>query len=254
MESFASYLHRFSVRPGKVGVFWLGQAGFAIKSENGTLIAVDPYFSDCCNRYFGFRRLIPYILTPYDVEFDAIVCSHAHYDHFDVDGIPQALAGGKTRLIGAEDCRAECERLHIQDNVTFLTVGDRTEIDDITVTALPCDHGELAPDALGLLFEVSGKKIYMMGDTSYRPDYLTNECLRDLDLLILPINGAFGNLNEREGAQVCATLKPKLAIPCHFGNFAEHGGNPGAFADIMQNEVPDVAYRLMRVGEGILLD
>lgn len=253
MESFASYLHRFKVPEGKIGVFWLGQAGFAFKGPKGTVIAVDPYFSDCCNRYFGFRRLISYIMTPYDIQFDAIVCSHAHYDHFDVDALPQALSNGTTRLICAVDCLVECERLNIHDNITTLKVGDSTTCGEFTITGLPCDHGDLAPDALGLMIECDGQKIYIMGDTCFRADLLENPALHNTDLLILPINGAFGNLNAKEGAKVCSILKPKLAIPCHCGAFAEHGGDPGLYAETMKNEVPEVPYRLMRAGEGILL-
>jgi L-ascorbate 6-phosphate lactonase len=92
-----------------------------------------------------------------------------------------------------------------------------------------------------------------MGDTCYRPDLLTDPRLRDLDLLILPINGAFGNLNEEQAAQVIATLKPKLAVPCHVWNFAEHGGSPGLFQEKMKELAPDCAYTLMRQGEGIVL-
>ena len=48
-------------------------------------------------------------------------------------------------------------------------------------------------------------------------------------MLILPINGAFGNLNSEEAAKVVSILKPKLAVPCHYWNFAEHGGDPQRF-------------------------
>ena len=42
-----------------------------------------------------------------------------------------------------------------------------------------------------------------------------------------------------------------LTIPCHYWNFAEHGGDPAAFAGIMKAEHPDLAYLLMRPGESI---
>jgi L-ascorbate 6-phosphate lactonase len=118
---------------------------------------------------------------------------------------------------------------------------------------MPCDHGELAPDALGLLLTMGGKRIYIMGDTAYRPDLLENPEIQGVDLLILPINGAFGNLNEEQAARVIAALKPALAIPCHFWNFAEHGGDPGKFQKEMAEIAPESAYRLMRQGEGMLL-
>ncbi len=253
MESFASYLTSYRIPEGKTGVFWLGQAGFVFKSAGGALLAVDPYFSDCCYRYVGYRRMIPYLMTPYDVTFDGIVCTHAHYDHFDPDGLPLALASGRTELIAAYDCEPECQRLHLLDRITYIKTGDRVTCADFTVTAVPCDHGPNTPDAVGLIVEEGGRRIYLMGDTCFRPDYLEDPRLHGLDLLILPINGAFGNLNEAEATEVCRILKPRLAVPCHFGNFAEHGGNPGLYAELMKQKAGDTPFRIMRVGEGITI-
>ena len=67
----------------------------------------------------------------------------------------------------------------------------------------------------------------------------------------MPINGAFGNLNEREGAVAAGIIKPKLTIPCHYWNFAEHGGNPRLFVDEMKRIDDSSPYELMRPGETI---
>ncbi len=253
MKSFAQTVTEASVPANGAGVFFLGQAGFVFKTPAGKLVALDPYLSDCCNRHFGFKRLMPYILEPGELAFDMLLISHGHYDHFDPDSVPALMASGKTRLIGARDVEAECEALGVTGDLTFIAVGDTVADGDVSVTAMACDHGELAPDALGLLMEIGGKRIYSMGDTCYRPDLLTDPALQGLDLLILPINGAFGNLDEEQAARVIATLKPKLAVPCHFWNFAEHGGNPGIFQEKMKEIAPDCAYVLMRQGEGMIL-
>ena len=253
MDNFARQVETAVIPAGQAGVFFLGQAGFVFKTPAGKLIALDPYLSDCCNRHFGFKRLMPYILDPKDLDFDILLISHGHYDHFDPDSVPALMENGRTRLIGAKDVKAECDALGLTERLTFIAVGDTVTDGDFTVTALPCDHGELAPDALGLLVEINGKRIYSMGDTSYRPDLLTDPRLRDLDLLILPINGAFGNLNEEQAAKVVSALNPKLAVPCHVWNFAEHGGSPGLFQEKMKELAPDRAYTLMRQGEGIVL-
>ncbi len=250
---FANYLTTYRVDKGTTGVFWLGQAGFVFKNSSGEMIAVDPYFSDCCNRYFGFRRMIPYIMTPYDVVFDGVFCTHAHFDHFDPDSIPMLVANDRTRLFAALDCKAECERLNVKRNVTFMAEGDTVKCGSFEVTAVPCDHGRDTPYAVGLLIKNAGHSIYIMGDTCLRRDYLENGLFKNLDLLILPINGAYGNLNETEAAEVCGILRPELAIPCHFGNFAEHGGNPGMYSETMKKEHPEIAFRIMRVGEGITI-
>lgn len=256
-SEFAYEVRSFEVPEDSAGVFFLGQAGFIFKSPKGQLIALDLYLSNCCEDFFGFKRLMPYILDPRDIIFDTILVSHAHYDHYDIYSMPTLLSHVRPKLIAAKDVERECARDGLLksrgDRMTFLSVGDRVQAGDLTVTAMPCDHGELAPDALGFLIELGGKRIYSMGDTCYRPDLLTDPRLQDLDLLILPINGAFGNLNEEEAARTVAALRPKLAVPCHFWNFAEHGGNPGIFQEKMKEIAPDCAYMLMRQGEGMIL-
>jgi len=250
MKDFAIRVLADSIPSDKIGVYFLGQAGFVLKTPSGKLIAIDPYLSDCCHRYFGFKRLMPKILAPDELSFDTLIISHAHYDHFDPDSVP-VLMNGNCSLIGAKDTAAECERLNLTERVTYLGIGETAEGAECTVKGLPCDHGELAPDALGLLITVGGKRIYYMGDTAYRPDLLENPELRDIDLLLLPINGAFGNLNEEQAALVISRLKPGMAVPCHYWNFAEHGGNPGLFQQKMAELAPDCPYTLMYQGEGI---
>lgn len=253
MQSLAQRAAALSVPRGQVAVFWLGQAGFLLKTADGTLAAIDPYLSDCCQRYFGFKRLMPRMLETDDLTLDMLLISHAHYDHFDVDAVPALLAGGRTRLYTALDGRAECERLHLEgEHITYLQAGDMAADGGIEIRAVPCDHGELAPDALGFLLSAGGKTIYFTGDTAYRPDLFENPAVKGTDLLIAPINGAFGNMDEAQAAQAAAILRPGRVVPCHFWNFAEHGGDPGRFMEEMKRTAPDIPYTLMPMG-GLLM-
>ena len=101
------------------------------------------------------------------------------------------------------------------------------------------------------MIEADGKRIYVAGDTCYREDYFTNPSVFGVDLFIMPINGAFGNLNEHEGAKAAGIIKAKLTIPCHFWCFAGHFGNPQIFIDEMDQNYPTLKYNLMRVGETV---
>ena len=254
MENFAQTILTARVPQGSLGVFFLGQAGFAFKTASGELIAVDPYLSDCCERYFGFKRLMPHLLDAREVVFDTLILTHAHYDHFDPDSVPLLMGDGKTQLVCARDVREEAERLHLDGSkITYLGRGEQFENGSICIRALACDHGELAPDALGLLVTFGGKTIYITGDTAYREDIFSDPAVHGVDLLILPINGAFGNLNEAQAAAAAGMVRPALTVPCHYWNFAEHGGDPGKFQKKMAEIAPDCTYCLMRQGEGMLL-
>lgn len=56
----------------KIKLTFAGQAGFIIESEKGYRIGVDLYLSDCCNRYFGFKRLMPYLYNPLELKLDLL--------------------------------------------------------------------------------------------------------------------------------------------------------------------------------------
>lgn len=244
---------------GKVSIFSAGQAGYIVKSKSGQLLGIDLYLSECVERvegHIGFKRLLPKILSPYDLEFDCIIATHTHYDHFDMDSIPQLMSNNKTKLFASVNCEEEVQRLKmLNDNVAYVKPGDVIECGDFGLSFVACDHGASAPDAVGVIISVDGKKIFEVGDSCLRLD-LIDEFSKygPFDVLIAPINGAYGNLNERECAILANALEPKLTIPSHYGMFASHGGNPGLFHKIMTDEYPHNPYLIMSMGEKLTLD
>lgn len=244
---------------GKTHLFSVGQAGYIIKSKNGQLLGIDMYLSECVERAegnVGFKRLLPKILDPFELEFDCLIATHPHYDHFDSDAIPQLMSNNGTRLFASIDCQRELNRLNMTDErVTFVKPDDCCSCGDFTLNFASCDHGCGAPDAVGVVITVDGKKIYEVGDSCLRLDRIDEyKNMGPFDILIAPINGAYGNLNERECALLADALKPKLTIPCHYGMFASHGGSVGAFYEIMSKEYPDNRFLLMSMGEKLTLD
>ena len=70
---------------------------------------------------------------------------------------------------------------------------------------------------------------------------------------ILPINGAFGNLNGKEAAEYAGLLKCKICIPCHFWTFPLHHGDPQEIIEHMGESAPDCRLMLLCQGESFLL-
>lgn len=243
---------------GKTQIFSTGQAGFIIKSKSGQLLGIDLYLTDCVERiegHVGYHRLLPKILTPTDLEFDVLIATHPHKDHFDDDAIPTMMANGNTCLFASVDCKNDVQRLNMSDkNITYVTPGTRCHMGDFTIDFINCDHGTGAPDAVGVIVTVDEKRILSVGDSSLRLDrkdeYLKNGTL---DVMIAPINGAYGNLNEIECITLADALKPKLTIPCHYGMFASQGGDPGKFYNVIKTDYPNLDFKLMCQGEGIVI-
>lgn len=241
---------------GKTWLFWMGQAGFIIKSSEGKLLGIDLYLSECVEPvegHVGYHRLMPQIVDPAELNLDVVIATHFHRDHFDIDAMPQLMANGKTQLFCAYDCQDDVDRLGIdKDRTTFVRPGEGYEVEGFKLNFIDSDHGKGAPEEVGIVVVVDGKRIYETGDTSLHLDWAdTISAFGPLDVMIAPINGAYGNLNEQENVDLTAALKPKLTVPCHFGMFASHGGHPGLWKELLEQQLPNQAYKLFTMGEGI---
>lgn len=247
-----------TAKQGFVHLFSVGQAGYIIKSKNGKLLGIDLYLSNCVERLegnIGYKRLLPQLLSPDDISFDYLIATHPHYDHFDIDSIPILMKNHKSKLFASVNCKKEIDNLDMNmDNVQLVSSGDYYSDKDICIHFVNCDHGQSAPDAFGVIIEIDGLRILAVGDTSLRLDYV-DEYLKygKIDIMLAAINGAYGNLNEKECAILSKAVNPVLTIPCHYGMFADHGGNPGEFLKYMSEICPNNRLLLMAQGEGIQL-
>ena len=210
-------------------LWYVGQAGFLLKTPHGKVIAIDLYLSDAAERLFGFKRMIPAVIRPEDLNVDYYLSTHSHIDHLDTDILTTVAGCDNTFFIGSPDCEAVYQQYNIpHDRYTILQTGDSFRFADLTVRAIYADHGDLAPDAMGLLVETGGMKIFHTGDTAYTPDKIATSLHTDLDVLIAPINAQFGNMNVHEACRLAGVLKPKVLIASHFWMFLEHVGEGGS--------------------------
>lgn len=232
-------------------LFSTGQAGYIVKNRNGELLAIDLYLSNCVERlegHKGFKRLLPQILNPSDIQFDYIICTHPHLDHFDIDAVPEMVSKGAKLF-----CSIECAKLikqmqmeYYADQIMYVKPGDRITAGDFNITFVNCDHGTGAPDAVGVVVHVDGKTIYEVGDSCLRLDTI-DEIPQPLDVLISPINGMYGNMDSEDTAKLASIINPQITIPCHYGMFASHGGDLKHFYDVMiEKKLP---MMIMQQGE-----
>ena len=257
MNDFATRV--LTARSGKTYLFSVGQAGFIIKSKSGQLLAIDLYLSDCVERiegHSGYKRMLPKILNADELEFDVVIATHSHKDHFDDDIMPELMANSRTRLFASANCEKEVKRLGMYENhVSYVMPGETHIQGDFMIDFVSCDHGEGAPDALGVVVTVDGKKIYEAGDTCLRLDRIEEYKEKGpFDIMIAPINGMYGNLNADDCARLSDALQPKLTIPCHYGMFASHMGMPGEFFNIMTEKYPENKFLIMMQGERLIIE
>ena len=210
-----------------VEIRWLGQAGFEITSPTGVRIVIDPYLGDSCMELVGFKRMMPAPMTIEDFAADALLISHEHPDHLDID-LMRTLSKKKAfPVYGNASCKAALTDAGIDaDLLNLVAVGDVFTVGDVEITVVPCDHGTQCIDPFGFLLKTGGVCIYFAGDTAYSPELLQPAIQERPDIALLPINGMYGNLNSEQAVKLATDMGCKLLIPCHFWMFVEHGGDP----------------------------
>lgn len=254
--NFTETLKNTSVQENQVAVFWLGQAGFLLKTASGKRIAIDPFFSDCVLRIEklqGFKRLMPPPCEAKDLALDVLLISHEHNDHFDVDAIGD-LVGPETVVYTNCVVAGQMQKMGFDmSRVHILQKEVPVRLDEFTLLPVDCDHGELAPEALGFILDFGFSRLYYAGDTSLTLDRLQTPLKLQPEVAILPINGAYGNLNSTLAAQYAGLLHCKTCIPCHFWTFPLHHGDPQEIIDCIGTAAPGCQLKLLCQGEHYLI-
>ena len=238
------------VEEGCLAIYWLSQAGFVFKSSAKKIVYVDPYFSEVVERAFGFKRMMACPIAAEEVEADLIVCTHEHLDHMDTEALPVVAKRTRAHFAGPVECVKEFRTMGIPESrCHLLEAGKKSVVAGIAVEGVYADHGELAPDAIGVVLDFDGIRVYHTGDTAFRPHEFGPVIEMRPDVLIPCINGRYGNMDATEAARLAGLVNPRTVIASHFWMFVEHDGDPAKFLEACSQWAPGVHVLVMKPGE-----
>lgn len=242
-----------SVGRESLQIWWLGQAGFAVKTHAGKLLYLDPYLSDSVERLAGFRRLSPIAIEPEEVEADAVLVTHHHEDHLDIDTLPVIARNTNARFVAPPRGVAVLRELGLEASRVEVALPENpVDLGFCVAHPVFADHGELAPDAVGYVVDFGSSRIYFTGDTAYRPQSMAGAFALEPDIVVPVINGAYGNMDAHDAACLVRDSRAREAIPCHFWTFIEHGGDPAAFARECAEHCPDATVVWITQGRAFI--
>jgi L-ascorbate metabolism protein UlaG (beta-lactamase superfamily) len=200
---------------------------------------------------------------------EVVLISHLHRDHLDLPSLrrfptetPVVVPRGAARWLK----RASADRIR------EVSPGETILVDEIEVTAVRADHdghrgswgAEIEP--LGYVIRGGGRTVYFAGDTDL---FAEMSELPSLDLALLPVWGwgpsvGKGHLNPETAARALAMLRPRLAVPIHWGTFYPVGVRrlrpeplvrpPLEFARIASQLAPEVDVRVVQPGSETSLE
>ncbi len=230
-------------------ITWLGHATVLVDFD-GVRVVTDPVLR---RRVLHLRRAAA---SPAPEGVDAVLLSHLHYDHLD---LPSLRAIGKAAHVVVP--RGGRRLLRGFERVTEVEWGDVVDVGGVEVRVVEADHdGRRRPlgaggRAVGYVLE-RGRSVYFAGDTDLFDGMRE---LAPLDVALLPVSGwgtglGPGHLDPARAATALTLLRPRVAIPIHWGTYrvigsrADPGDPAAAFAAAAREVAPDVEVRVLPVG------
>jgi L-ascorbate metabolism protein UlaG (beta-lactamase superfamily) len=193
---------------------WLGHASFYLKSNNGTVVFFDPYH---------LKDGLP--------KADLILISHDHYDHCSGADVARVSKPG-TVIIGPRPAAA---RLKLA--VQALSPGMSVEARGVLVEAVASYNLDkpfhpMACGNLGFIAAVDGVRHYHAGDTDLIPEMKGVRA----EVALLPVGGTY-TMGPSEAAQAAGWIKPKIAVPMHYGTVVGSAADAERFKGLCPCEV-----------------
>ena len=211
-----------------VTITWTGHATFLIATGAGTIL-IDPFFDECPTAS----------MKAADVACDAILLTHAHFDHV-------ADAAAIAKRTGAKVCCAfeianwlgkqGVANLQPMNHGGTVAVPGGTATMDLAFHSSSLPDGSYGGNPASWLLHVGGKRIYVAGDTGVFSDMARigrPRGGRGLDLAILPIGDVFtmGPTNSLEAIEL---LQPKAVLPCHYNTWPPITQDSAAWAETVR--------------------
>ena len=246
-------------------ITYVGHSTVSVAMD-GTRVLTDPLLR---TRVAHLRRRVEVDAAAHR-DVDAVLVSHAHYDHLDRRSLERI---GRSTLVVVPRGLGGLLRRRGFGQVVELDVGERAAVGALTVEATHAEHRGDRPfgaraQAVGYLITGS-RRLYFAGDTELFDDMAslagnwTSPSSRSG--AGARRSGRGGHLDPERAADALALLRPRIAVPIHWGTYHPlHLGlrvapafmrdPPAQFVRAAALAAPEVEVRVLQPGETLELD
>jgi L-ascorbate metabolism protein UlaG (beta-lactamase superfamily) len=192
---------------------------------------------------------------------DAVLVSHVHYDHLDYASLRRVQT---QRYVVPRGAGPLLERRGLR-GVDEVGQDERLSVGPVEIVATHAEHSArrgLGTEIPALGYLISGSaRVYFPGDTDLFAGM--SDLRPGLDVALLPVAGwgprlGPGHLDPARAAEALGLLRPRVAIPIHWGTYRRVGltREPAVlrepaetFARLASESAPDVEVRILAPGE-----
>ncbi len=236
---------------GKIEVLWLGQSATRIRTVSGKVIVIDPWLTGNPKTPQEYKNL--------DAigKMDIILVTHAHGDH--IGDAPALSKKYNVPMWGPAGLNQTLQTLGVMPAELTPRMGKGGTIKpfpNVKITAVHAEHSSeylynnpatskpethVGGEPVGYIIELeNGFKIYHMGDTGIFGDMKWIADYYKPDLVMIPIGGHFVMSPEDAAYATREILKPKHAIPMHYGTNPFLVGTPEEYIKALGKTTTEV--------------
>jgi len=246
--------------PAKLTIMRIAHSSVLVDFD-GEVILTDPWFTESSQYHHGEPLGLALADLP---ALTAVVVSHGHYDHFDIDAF--AAYPHKDVPFFIEPRLGSAARKAGFSNVHELPRWQSSQAGSITITATPAKHG--VPEVTYVL-EGKGSTVFFGADTELIPELdEVPKRFPKIDVALLPVNGlhAFGKqvvMTDQEAARLAGKLRAQIAIPIHYAFkggwlsdtfFLSYHGTPEGFMRAALATAPETQVRILPPGQRLVIE
>ncbi|HUK13899.1 MAG TPA: MBL fold metallo-hydrolase [Thermoanaerobaculaceae bacterium] len=188
---------------------WLGHDTFRI--DGPPVVYVDPY-------------QIADGLPPADL----ILITHDHFDHLSPADVAR-IHTPSTKVVAPREVEGK-----LSVPVEVIAVGESKTVAGVRVKAVPAYNTDKSyhpkkDGKVGYVLTVAGVTYYHAGDTDVIPEMAGLEP----DVALLPVSGTYV-MTATEAAEAARKVKPKIAVPMHYGAIVGSDADARKFAKLLE--------------------
>ena len=168
---------------------------------------------------------------------DIIFITHDHYDHYSEEDINKIRKEDTLIIIPETMNRKVSNNGFSKENVIEVSLNRKYEVKGITFETIPAYNinKQFHPKEnawVGYIIELDGVKIYIAGDTDITEENKQVKC----DIAFVPVGGTY-TMNFKEAAELVNEIKPKIAVPTHYGSVVGKKEDATNFIKLLGQEI-----------------